>query len=88
MKKPYLDAAQASRDGIAASTAVYQEQVKKWDEDAVRIREEYVQKNPLPGGAEKQFLGRTAIELGKIRPNRKTGGYAEDSEEEKVNGLL
>ncbi|KAF2099611.1 hypothetical protein NA57DRAFT_37718 [Rhizodiscina lignyota] len=82
VRKPYLDQAQNSRDGVAASTADYKEKVKKWDEDAVRIREEFIEKNPLPGGAEKQFSGRTAIELGRVRPNRKMSGYGEGSEDE------
>lgn len=81
-KKPYLDAAQASRDNVAAWTAEYKEKVKKWDEDAARVREEYIAGHPLPGGAERVFSGRTAIELGRVRPNRKISGYEEDSEGE------
>lgn len=84
IKKPYLDAAQASKDGVAALTADYMTQVKKWDEDAARIREEYIAKNPLPGGAEKNFSRRTAIELGRVRKNRKISGYGEDSADEKA----
>lgn len=79
VRKPYLDAAQASKDGVAALTAEYAEKVKKWDEAAVEIREEYIATNPLPDGSEKQHSWRTGVELGRARKNRKTGGYSETS---------
>ncbi|MBE7180701.1 MAG: FAD-dependent oxidoreductase [Terriglobus roseus] len=82
VRKPYLDAAQQSKNGIAALTADYTDRVKRWDEDAARIREEFISKNPLPGGAEKHFSGRTAIELGRVRKNRKSNGYGEESADE------
>lgn len=79
VKKPYLDQAQSSRDGVAAGTKQYEEQLKKWEAEAARIRDEYVTKNPLPGGVEKQFAGRTAIELGRARADRKSGvGFEDD----------
>lgn len=74
VRKPYLDAAQASRDGIASLTADFKERVRKWDDDAARIREEFIAKNAPPTGAEKYLSGRTAIELGKMRRDKQLMG--------------
>ena len=65
VKKPYLDQTQNARDNAAANAAKFKEQVATWDRDATRIRREYIQKNPPPGGNEDLILNsRTAIELG------------------------
>lgn len=77
-RKPYLDQAQASRDGVAAGTKLYEEELKKWETEAARIRDEFIANNPLPGGVEKQFAGRTAIEMGRARIDRKTGGFEDE----------
>lgn len=80
IKKPYLDRTQNAREVTAASVAKFKEDVATWDREAARIRKEYVEKNPLPDGSHKLFAGRTAIEAGSVRSNRKLNGYAEDSD--------
>ncbi|KAF1986257.1 hypothetical protein K402DRAFT_394115 [Aulographum hederae CBS 113979] len=82
VKKPYLDQAQGARDETGEKTADYKERVRKWDEDAERIREEFVKTNNPPGGWEGRKGGRTAIELGLggKRKGRKIS-YAEEGGE-------
>jgi hypothetical protein len=65
VKKPYLDQATNAREDATASAAGFKERVATWDQEAVRIRREYIQKNPPEGGNEDMILNsRTAIELG------------------------
>lgn len=64
-KQPYLDQTQNARDNANASAANFKEQVVTWDREAARIRREYIQSHPPPGGNEDLILNsRTAIELG------------------------
>lgn len=51
VKRPYLEAAESARDNTAASTEEFKLNVAKWDREAVRIRKEYIAKNPRPTGA-------------------------------------
>jgi hypothetical protein len=65
VKQPYLDQASNARDDATASTAEFKERVATWDEEAARIRREYIQANPPEDGNEELILNsRTAIELG------------------------
>jgi hypothetical protein len=65
VKKPYLDQATNAREDATANAAGFKERVATWDQEAVRIRREYIQKNPPEGGNEEMILNsRTAIELG------------------------
>ena len=65
VKKPYQDQADNARESATSNAADFKERVAHWDSEASRIRQEYVQKNPPPGGNEDLILNsRTAIELG------------------------
>ncbi|KAJ4382715.1 hypothetical protein N0V86_001937 [Didymella sp. IMI 355093] len=65
IKKPYQDLADNARESASSSAADFKERVAHWDTEAARIRQEYIQKNPPPGGNEDLILNsRTAIELG------------------------
>ncbi|KAH8732931.1 flavin-containing amine oxidoreductase-domain containing protein [Phaeosphaeriaceae sp. PMI808] len=65
VKKPYLDQATNAREDATANATSFKEQVGTWDKEAVRIRTEYIQKNPPSNGNEDVILNsRTAIELG------------------------
>ncbi|KAF1359368.1 hypothetical protein EJ07DRAFT_155821 [Lizonia empirigonia] len=65
MKKPYQDQADNARENAISNAAHFKERVAHWDSEAARIRQEYIQKNPPPGGNEDLILNsRTAIELG------------------------
>ncbi|KAF1942567.1 hypothetical protein EJ02DRAFT_433817 [Clathrospora elynae] len=65
VKQPYLDQASNARDDATANAADFRERVATWDEEAARIRREYIQANPPEGGNEELILNsRTAIELG------------------------
>jgi hypothetical protein len=65
VKKPYQDQADNARESATSNAADFKERVAHWDNEASRIRQEYVQKNPPPGGNEDLILNsRTAIELG------------------------
>lgn len=65
VKMPYLDQAVNARHDATANAASFKEQVAHWDDEAVRIRKEYIQQNPPAGGNEDLILNsRTAIELG------------------------
>lgn len=70
VRKPYLDAAQASKDGVAALTTDFKEKIRTWDEEAGKIRHDYISNNPPPAGAERYLSGQTAIELGKARKEK------------------
>ncbi|KAJ9669060.1 hypothetical protein H2201_000886 [Coniosporium apollinis] len=50
VKRPYLEAAENARDNTTASTEEFKLNVAKWDREAVRIRKEYIAKNPRPTG--------------------------------------
>lgn len=65
IKKPYQDQADNARENATSNAASFKERVAHWDSEAARIRQEYIQKNPPPGGNEDLILNsRTAIELG------------------------
>jgi len=65
VKQPYLDQTQNARDSANADVANFKEHVATWDREAARIRREYIQSHPPPGGSEDVVLNsRTAIELG------------------------
>ncbi|KAF2118373.1 flavin-containing amine oxidoreductase-domain containing protein [Lophiotrema nucula] len=64
IKKPYLDQTQNARDDAAASAASFKDRVATWDQEAARIRREYIRNNPPPAGIEELMNSRTAIELG------------------------
>jgi hypothetical protein len=65
VKKPYLDQATNAREDATASAADFKERVATWDKEAARIRKDYIQANPPPGGNEDLILNsRTAIEIG------------------------
>ncbi|KAJ4408990.1 hypothetical protein N0V91_002804 [Didymella pomorum] len=65
IKKPYQDLADNARESASSSAADFKERVAHWDTEAARIRQEYIQKKPPPGGNEDLILNsRTAIELG------------------------
>ncbi|KAL5372738.1 hypothetical protein DPSP01_013254 [Paraphaeosphaeria sporulosa] len=65
IRKPYLDQTQSAKDDAAANAATFKDRVARWDKEAARIRREYIQNHPPPGGSEDGILnGRTAIELG------------------------
>jgi monoamine oxidase len=65
VKMPYLDQAVNARQDATANAASFKEQVANWDDEAVRIRKEYIQQNPPASGNEDLILNsRTAIELG------------------------
>jgi lysine-specific histone demethylase 1 len=64
IRKPYLDITRNAKDNAAALTASYGERVATWDHEAARIRREFIEKNPPPGGNESVFEGPSAIELG------------------------
>lgn len=64
-KKPYQDQADNARESATSSAADFKGRVAHWDTEAARIRQEYIQKHPPPGGNEDLILNsRTAIELG------------------------
>lgn len=64
-KKPYLDQTQSAKDDAAAHAATFKERLARWDDEAGRIRREYIQEHPPPNGGEDKILNsRTAIELG------------------------
>lgn len=65
VKKPFQEQADNARDSATSHAADFKERVVRWDSEASRIRREYIQKNPPPGGNEDLILNsRTAIELG------------------------
>ncbi|KAF2707507.1 hypothetical protein K504DRAFT_458006 [Pleomassaria siparia CBS 279.74] len=65
VKQPYLDQTQDARENANANAANFKHLVATWDREAARIRREYIQKHPPPGGNEDLILNsRTAIELG------------------------
>ncbi|KAF2869343.1 flavin-containing amine oxidoreductase-domain containing protein [Massariosphaeria phaeospora] len=72
VRQPYVNQTQNAKEDAAANAATYKERVATWDTNAVRIRQEYIQKHPPPAGTEAQMLNsRTAIELGaEKRPRR------------------
>jgi hypothetical protein len=72
VKKPYLDQATNAREDATANAASFKERVATWDNEAVRIRQEYIQQNPPASGNEDLILNsRTAIELGAGKRLRK-----------------
>ncbi|KAF2736660.1 hypothetical protein EJ04DRAFT_521872 [Polyplosphaeria fusca] len=72
VKKPYLDVTQRARDEAAAYAASYKDRVATWDKKAERIRHEFIQNNPPPGGNEELLNSRTAIEMGTGKRLRRT----------------
>ena len=65
IKKPYQEQADSARESATSNAASFKERVAHWDSEAARIRQEYILKNPPPGGNEDLILNsRTAIELG------------------------
>lgn len=65
VKQPYLDQASTARDDATSNAAQFKEAVAAWDKDAARIRQEYIEQHPPPGGNEDLILNsRTAIEIG------------------------
>jgi hypothetical protein len=65
VKQPYIDQASNAQNDATANMADFKQRVDTWDEEAVRIRREYIQANPPEGGNEELILNsRTAIELG------------------------
>ncbi|KAJ4345709.1 uncharacterized protein N0V89_011844 [Didymosphaeria variabile] len=72
IKKPYLDQTQSAKDDAAANAATFKDRVAKWDEEAARIRRDYIQAHPPADGSEDTILnGRTAIELGAAKRLRR-----------------
>lgn len=64
-KQPYLDQASSAKDNAETNAADFKERVRIWDDEAARIRMEYIQQHPPEGGNEDMILNsRTAIELG------------------------
>jgi hypothetical protein len=72
VKQPYLDLTENARETANTNAANFKEVVATWDREAARIRTEYIQSHPPPGGNEDLILNnRTAIELGAgKRPRR------------------
>jgi lysine-specific histone demethylase 1 len=70
-KKPYLDQTQNAKDDATASAVAFKERVAAWDLEAAKIRQEYIQNNPPPGGSEAILNGRTAIEMGGVKRTRR-----------------
>lgn len=65
VRRPYLEQTQSAKDDAAANAATYQERVARWDAEAARIRQEYIQAHPPPEGSEDQVVkSRGAMELG------------------------
>jgi hypothetical protein len=65
VKQPYLDLTENARETANTNAANFKELVATWDHEAARIRMEYIQRHPPPGGNEDLILNsRTAIELG------------------------
>lgn len=62
VKKPYLEQTQNAKDDAAANAASFRERVAAWDDEAARIRREYMQQHPPPSGM--VHNSRTAIEVG------------------------
>lgn len=73
VKQPYLDQTQNAKDNAAAHSADFKERAEQWDRDALRIRQEYIERHPPPNGSGEAMLNsrNTAIELGAgKRPRR------------------
>lgn len=51
IKQPYLDQTQSAKDESAANAAQFQDRAAEWDKEAARIRQEYAQAHPPPGGS-------------------------------------
>jgi hypothetical protein len=81
-KQPYMNKSQNARDITAEAMVEYNEKVKKWDKEAVRVRTEFMSKDPPPSAVKQKLEGRTAIEFGGGRKGRKLNGYGEDSDKE------
>jgi hypothetical protein len=65
VKQPYLDLTENARETANTNAANFKKLVATWDHEAARIRMEYIQRHPPPGGNEDLILNsRTAIELG------------------------
>lgn len=72
IKKPYLDQATNAREDATANAASFKDRVTTWDNEAVRIRQEYIQNHPPVNGNEDLILNsRTAIELGAAKRLRR-----------------
>ncbi|KAF2436517.1 hypothetical protein EJ08DRAFT_674409 [Tothia fuscella] len=79
-KKPYIEKSQAARQSGSDAMAEYNEAVKVWDQEASRIRREFLITDPPAHNVKEKLEGRTAIELGGGRKGRKMNGYGEDSD--------
>jgi hypothetical protein len=83
IKKPYTDRSENARELTAVAMAEYNEKVKMWDKEAVRVRTEFMTTSPPALDVKQKLEGRTAIELGGGgRKGRKLNGYGEYSDKE------
>lgn len=64
VRKPYVEQTSVAKEDAAAVLKAFNESVEQWDKEAERIRREFVEKNPPPGGDVGLYEGRTAIEFG------------------------
>ncbi|KAK7554470.1 lysine-specific histone demethylase 1 [Phyllosticta citricarpa] len=74
VQQPYIDHASRLKEASANAAAQYKEKAAVWDREAERIRKELVASSGIPGAKEALlFNGKTAIEEGGSRRERRTG---------------
>jgi lysine-specific histone demethylase 1 len=77
-KKPYTDRSNDQRNAQIQAIAVYNEKSKVWDQEAARIRREFMLTDPPSHRVKEKLEGRSVIEFGGAgRIGRKMSGYNE-----------
>lgn len=78
-KKPYTDRSMKQRESHTQATTEYNEKSKVWDQEAARVRREFMLKEPPTETVKQKLDGRGIIELGGAgRIGRKMSGYGEN----------
>jgi lysine-specific histone demethylase 1 len=71
-RKPYIDRAQSVKDDAAANAVTFKQQIQAWDNEAARIRREYIQNNRPPGGNEHLYVDHAIFEMSSGKRTRRS----------------
>lgn len=70
-RRPYVEQTQSVKDNFAANATTLKEREQAWDNEAARIRREYVHNNPPPDGNPELYMGGALVGTwGGKRPRR------------------
>lgn len=80
VKRPYLDQTASNKQNNSTTVAEFEARLTQWDNDAVKIRREYIQRHPgvLTEQETRQMWEALGASAGSRRA-KKMSGYAEDS---------